>query len=90
MNFAFTDEQEELRRTVRSFIQFGAAGLHIEDQVAAKRCGHRPNKEIVPKDEMGDRVKAAVYARNDDQFVNMGRTAAIAHSTVGGRTRIGR
>lgn len=67
-----------IARTVRAFIKFGAAGLHIEDQVAAKRCGHRPNKEIVPKDEMVDRVKAAVDARTDDQFVIMARTDAIA------------
>jgi methylisocitrate lyase len=67
-----------IARTVRSFIKFGAAGLHIEDQVAAKRCGHRPNKEIVPKDEMVDRVKAAVDARTDEQFVIMARTDAIA------------
>lgn len=67
-----------IARTVRSFIKFGAAGLHIEDQVAAKRCGHRPNKEIVPKGEMVDRVKAAVDARTDEQFVIMARTDAIA------------
>ncbi|HEX5339254.1 MAG TPA: methylisocitrate lyase [Gammaproteobacteria bacterium] len=67
-----------IARTVRSFIKFGAAALHIEDQVAAKRCGHRPNKEIVPKDEMVDRVKAAVDARTDEQFVIMARTDAIA------------
>lgn len=67
-----------IARTVKSFIKFGAAGLHIEDQVAAKRCGHRPNKEIVPKDEMVDRVKATVDARTDDQFVIMARTDAIA------------
>jgi len=67
-----------IARTVRSFTKFGAAGLHIEDQVAAKRCGHRPNKEIVPKEEMVDRVKAAVDARTDEQFVIMARTDAIA------------
>lgn len=67
-----------IARTVRSFIKFGAAGLHIEDQVAAKRCGHRPNKEIVSKEEMVDRVKAAVDARTDEQFVIMARTDAIA------------
>ena len=54
-----------IARTVRSFIKFGAAGLHIEDQVQAKRCGHRPGKEIVSKQEMVDRVKAAVDARTD-------------------------
>lgn len=67
-----------IARTVRSFTKFGAAGLHIEDQVAAKRCGHRPNKAIVSKEEMVDRVKAAVDARTDEQFVIMARTDAIA------------
>jgi len=65
-------------RTVKSMIKFGAAALHIEDQVGAKRCGHRPNKEIVSKQEMVDRVKAAVDARTDDQFVIMARTDALA------------
>jgi methylisocitrate lyase len=54
-----------IARTVKSFIKFGAAGLHIEDQVQAKRCGHRPGKEVVSKQEMVDRVKAAVDARTD-------------------------
>ncbi len=67
-----------IARTVKSFIKFGAAGLHIEDQVAAKRCGHRPGKEVVSKEEMVDRVKAAVDARTDDQFVIMARTDALA------------
>ncbi|HET6725994.1 MAG TPA: methylisocitrate lyase, partial [Gammaproteobacteria bacterium] len=67
-----------IARTVKSFIKFGAAGLHIEDQVANKRCGHRPGKAIVPKEEMIDRVKAAVDARTDDQFVIMARTDALA------------
>jgi methylisocitrate lyase len=67
-----------IARTVRSFIKFGAAGLHIEDQVQAKRCGHRPGKEIVPKQEMVDRVKAAVDARTDENFVIMARTDALA------------
>jgi methylisocitrate lyase len=67
-----------IARTVRSFIKFGAAGLHIEDQVQAKRCGHRPGKEIVSRQEMVDRVKAAVDARTDDQFVIMARTDALA------------
>ncbi|MDB5726894.1 MAG: prpB, partial [Noviherbaspirillum sp.] len=61
-------------RTVRSMIKFGAAGMHIEDQVGAKRCGHRPNKEIVGKQEMVDRIKAAVDARTDENFVIMART----------------
>jgi methylisocitrate lyase len=67
-----------IARTVKSFIKAGAAGLHIEDQVQTKRCGHRPGKEIVSKAEMVDRVKAAVDARNDDQFVIMARTDALA------------
>ena len=65
-------------RTVRSMCKFGAAAIHIEDQVGAKRCGHRPNKEIVPQQEMVDRVKAAVDARLDDSFVIMARTDALA------------
>jgi methylisocitrate lyase len=67
-----------IARTVKSFIKFGAAGLHIEDQVQAKRCGHRPGKEVVSKQEMVDRVKAAVDARTDAQFVIMARTDALA------------
>ncbi|WP_333987700.1 methylisocitrate lyase [Providencia huaxiensis] len=65
-------------RTVKSFYKAGAAGLHIEDQVGAKRCGHRPNKEIVSTQEMVDRIKAAVDARTDDSFVIMARTDALA------------
>src|ERR1035441_952848 len=67
-----------IARTVKSFIKFGAAGLHIEDQVQAKRCGHRPGKEVVPPQEMVDRIKAAVDARTDPQFVIMARTDALA------------
>jgi methylisocitrate lyase len=67
-----------IARTVRSFAKAGAAGLHIEDQVQAKRCGHRPGKEIVPLGEMVDRVKAAVDARIDRDFVIMARTDALA------------
>lgn len=67
-----------IARTVKSFIKQGAAGLHIEDQVSAKRCGHRPNKEIVSKQEMVDRIKAAVDARTDAGFVIMARTDAVA------------
>ena len=67
-----------IARTVKSFTKFGAAGLHIEDQLQAKRCGHRPGKEIVSQDEMVDRIKAAVDARTDDQFVIMARTDALA------------
>ena len=65
-------------RTVKSMIKFGAAAMHIEDQVGAKRCGHRPNKEIVTLQEMVDRIKAAVDARTDDNFVIMARTDALA------------
>ncbi|MCW5833703.1 MAG: methylisocitrate lyase [Labilithrix sp.] len=65
-------------RTTRALVKAGAAGMHIEDQVGAKRCGHRPNKEIVSKEEMVDRIKAAVDARTDDGFVVMARTDALA------------
>jgi methylisocitrate lyase len=65
-------------RTVKSMIKFGAAAIHIEDQVGAKRCGHRPGKAIVAKDEMVDRVKAAVDARTDRDFAVMARTDALA------------
>ncbi|MFZ9679439.1 MAG: methylisocitrate lyase [Quisquiliibacterium sp.] len=65
-------------RTTRSMIKFGAAAMHIEDQVGAKRCGHRPNKEIVAQDEMVDRIKAAVDARTDDSFFIMARTDSLA------------
>ena len=65
-------------RTVKDLIKAGAAAMHIEDQAGAKRCGHRPNKEIVSKSEMVDRIKAAVDARTDDSFQIMARTDAIA------------
>ena len=64
-------------RTTRSLIKFGAAAMHIEDQVGAKRCGHRPGKELVSKEEMADRIKAAVDARTDSGFVVMARTDAL-------------
>ena len=67
-----------IARTVRSLTRAGAAGMHIEDQVATKRCGHRPGKAIVSKAEMVDRVKAAVDARTDENFVIMARTDALA------------
>jgi methylisocitrate lyase len=67
-----------IARTVRSFIKSGAAGLHIEDQVQSKRCGHRPGKEIVSKQEMVDRIKSAVDGRTDSNFVIMARTDALA------------
>lgn len=65
-------------RTVKSMIKAGAAALHIEDQIGAKRCGHRPNKAIVSKEEMVDRIRAAVDARTDPNFVVMARTDALA------------
>jgi methylisocitrate lyase len=64
-------------RTVKEMTKAGAAGFHIEDQVAQKRCGHRPNKEIVSLDEMVDRVKASVDARTDENFFIMARTDAL-------------
>ncbi len=67
-----------IARTTKSLIKAGAAGFHIEDQVGAKRCGHRPNKAIVSTQEMVDRVKAAVDARTDESFVVMARTDALA------------
>jgi methylisocitrate lyase len=67
-----------IARTVKALIKFGAGALHIEDQVGAKRCGHRPGKAIVPKEEMADRIKAAVDARGSDAFVIMARTDALA------------
>src|SRR5499426_4502332 len=65
-------------RTTRSLIKAGAAAMHIEDQVGAKRCGHRPGKELVSKEEMCDRIRAAVDARADESFVIMARTDALA------------
>jgi methylisocitrate lyase len=65
-------------RTVKSLIKFGAGAMHIEDQVGAKRCGHRPNKELVSKEEMVDRIKAAVDARTDPDFFILARTDALA------------
>ncbi len=67
-----------IARTTRSLIKFGAAAMHIEDQVGAKRCGHRPGKELVSQAEMVDRIKAAVDARTDPSFVIMARTDALA------------
>jgi len=65
-------------RTTKSLIKFGAGAMHIEDQVGAKRCGHRPGKEIVSQQEMVDRIKAAADARTDDSFFIMARTDALA------------
>lgn len=67
-----------IARTIKSMIKFGAGAVHIEDQVQAKRCGHRPGKAIVPREEMVDRIKAAVDARTDPDFVIMARTDALA------------
>ena len=67
-----------IARTIRSFQKSGAAAVHMEDQVGTKRCGHRPGKEVVSKEEMVDRVKAAVDARTDANFVIMARTDALA------------
>ncbi len=67
-----------IQRTVKEFIRAGAAACHIEDQVQAKRCGHRPGKAIVPKEDMVDRIKAAVDGRTDAQFVIVARTDALA------------
>src|SRR6201994_1622245 len=69
-------------RTVKSLIKAGAAALHIEDQVGAKRCGHRPGKEVVSKEEMVDRIKAAVDARTDENFVLGARTDALANKGI--------
>jgi methylisocitrate lyase len=67
-----------LARTTRAIAKAGAAAMHLEDQVGAKRCGHRPGKELVSKEEMCDRIKAAVDARSDESFVLMARTDALA------------
>jgi methylisocitrate lyase len=67
-----------IARTIRTFIKAGVAAVHMEDQVGTKRCGHRPGKEVVTKEEMVDRVKAAVDARTDPNFVIMARTDALA------------
>ena len=68
-----------IARTIRSMTKAGAAAVHMEDQVGAKRCGHRPGKELVPAEEMVDRIKAAVDARTDEQFVLMARTDGLAN-----------
>ena len=67
-----------IARTIRTFVKAGVAAVHMEDQVGTKRCGHRPGKEVVSKEEMVDRVKAAVDARTDPNFVIMARTDALA------------
>src|SRR3981081_2408401 len=75
-----------IARTVREMTRAGAAGCHLEDQVQAKRCGHRPGKELVSASEMCDRLKAAVDARTDAQFVIMARTDA--HASEGAQAAI--
>ena len=77
-DIGFGSSAFNVARTVRSMIKAGAAALHIEDQIGAKRCGHRPNKAIVSKEEMVDRIRAAVDARTDPNFVIMARTDALA------------
>jgi methylisocitrate lyase len=77
-----------IARTTRELIRAGVAGLHLEDQVQAKRCGHRPGKELVPASEMADRVRAAVDARSDEAFVVMARTDA--HAVEGQQAAIDR
>lgn len=67
-----------IQRTIKSLIAAGAAAAHMEDQIGAKRCGHRPNKEVVSTTEMVDRIKAAVVARGDDPFYLIARTDAVA------------
>jgi len=73
-----------ISRTVTEMIRAGVAAVHIEDQVAQKRCGHRPNKEIVPVEEMVDRVKAAVDAKTDSDFVVMARTDSLQKEGLNG------
>lgn len=73
-----------IARTIKEMTKAGAAAVHIEDQVAQKRCGHRPNKEIVPVDEMVDRVKAAVDAKTDADFVVMARTDSLQKEGLSG------
>lgn len=72
-----------VQRTVKEFIRAGAAACHIEDQVQAKRCGHRPGKAVVPKDDFADRIKAAVDGRTDPDFVIVARTDALAVEGIG-------
>lgn len=68
-----------IQRTIKSVTKAGAAAVHLEDQISAKRCGHRPNKALVSSNEMSDRIKAAVDARSDESLVIMARTDAIAN-----------
>ena len=73
-----------ISKTTKEMISAGASGIHIEDQVSEKRCGHRPNKEIVPTGEMCDRMKAARDAISDDEFMLMARTDAFANEGING------
>ncbi|OCF81428.1 2-methylisocitrate lyase [Citrobacter freundii] len=77
-DIGFGSSAFNVARTVKSISKAGAAALHIEDQIGAKRCGHRPNKAIVSKEEMVDRIRASVDARTDPNFVIMARTDALA------------
>ena len=77
-DIGFGSSAFNVARTVKSISKAGAAALHIEDQIGAKRCGHRPNKAIVSKEEMVDRIRAAVDARTDPNVVSMARTDALA------------
>src|SRR5919112_1732478 len=79
-----------IARTVKSLIKFGAAACHIEDQVGAKRCGHRPGKEIVSTDEMVDRVKAAADAKTDKDFFLIARTDAMKVPVLANITEFGK
>ncbi|HGW3730528.1 methylisocitrate lyase [Citrobacter freundii] len=82
-DIGFGSSAFNVARTVKSISKAGAAALHIEDQIGAKRCGHRPNKAIVSKEEMVDRIRAAVDARTDPNFVIMARTDALAVEGLG-------
>ena len=73
-----------ISRTIKSMIDAGCAAVHMEDQVSQKRCGHRPNKSLVTKEEMQDRIKAAVDGRQDESFFIMARTDAIASEGING------
>jgi methylisocitrate lyase len=73
-----------IARTVKEMERIGVAAVHIEDQVANKRCGHRPNKELVSKEEMGDRVKAAIDAKHNNDFIVMARCDALASEGLSG------
>ena len=87
-DIGFGSSAFNVARTVKSMIKAGAAGLHIEDQVGAKRCGHRPNKAIVSKEEMVDRIRAAVDAKTDPDFVIMARTDALAVEGLGAQAYV--